>query len=247
MTDSLDLAVTDIAEAHHGNFSASHLRDLRVSDAERKYRLSSGRWTAPHRARVPDRRGSTIMAGRSARGVLGRGHSRRRVASLRGRNLEPDRRSREPGRDHVPTLAPRAARRPDRAREQSAEHARRHRRRQHPRHHCRTHPLRHARRVQPPHRRLRDRQRTPEGADHPRRAGRDAASCRPPRAQGHHTAPGAAGGARRAVHAHRERAREHDDRQRSGLMAWQSPCGNSSSATSTASSSGTWISRTRSS
>ena len=48
MTDSLDLAVTDIAEAHHGNFSASHLRDLRVSDAERKYRLSSGRWTAPH-------------------------------------------------------------------------------------------------------------------------------------------------------------------------------------------------------
>jgi hypothetical protein len=46
--DHIDLLVSRIAEQHHGIFAAHHLRELEVSDYERKYRLGIGRWTAVH-------------------------------------------------------------------------------------------------------------------------------------------------------------------------------------------------------
>jgi very-short-patch-repair endonuclease len=46
--DPVDLVVSRIAEEHHGIFAAHHLRELDVSDRERKYRLEVGRWMAVH-------------------------------------------------------------------------------------------------------------------------------------------------------------------------------------------------------
>ena len=48
MENSVDSSVADLAASHHGLFGAHHLRDLRVADHERKYRLSIGRWIQVH-------------------------------------------------------------------------------------------------------------------------------------------------------------------------------------------------------
>jgi predicted transcriptional regulator of viral defense system len=61
-------AISRIAEANHGHFSAAHLRDLHVSDDDRTYRVESGRWIQVHE-RVyraagvpPSHRGAVIAA-----------------------------------------------------------------------------------------------------------------------------------------------------------------------------------------
>lgn len=48
MQDYIDVLVAEIAEAHHGLFSGEHLRELNVSNHERKYRLGVGRWMLVH-------------------------------------------------------------------------------------------------------------------------------------------------------------------------------------------------------
>lgn len=44
MDPRIDVAVSRVAEQHHGVFAAHHLRELGVARHERNYRLSAGRW-----------------------------------------------------------------------------------------------------------------------------------------------------------------------------------------------------------
>ena len=44
MDRNIDVTISSIAEENHGIFAAHHLRELRVSKAEREWRLRSGRW-----------------------------------------------------------------------------------------------------------------------------------------------------------------------------------------------------------
>jgi very-short-patch-repair endonuclease len=47
--DDVDIAVASVAEQQHGIFASAHLRELKVSKAEREWRIQSGRWIELHR------------------------------------------------------------------------------------------------------------------------------------------------------------------------------------------------------
>lgn len=46
--ESVDAAIAQIAESHHGVFAHHHLQELKVSAGFRKHRLRTGRWESPY-------------------------------------------------------------------------------------------------------------------------------------------------------------------------------------------------------
>ena len=88
VANELDRAIAEIAEAHHGVFSAAHLRDLHVSESERTHRLATGRWIAVHErvyrvAGTPTSWRSELLAACWAGGTRGVA-SHRSAAALHG-------------------------------------------------------------------------------------------------------------------------------------------------------------------